>query len=113
MKKYLFLCAVGQNRSPTAARVAKEIAREKDLELEASYGGYDFLEENKVSREHFDNYDLIVVMEDYMKKGLIELGIQKKKIRNLEIPDEYNRNDPVLVNILRNSLPFYVREEPL
>ncbi len=32
--KYLFLCSVGKNRSPTAASVARDIAKERGLDIE-------------------------------------------------------------------------------
>lgn len=104
---------MGINRSPTAARVAREIAQESNLELEVFYGGYHIIKENQVPKEHFDNYDLIIVMEDYMEKGLLKLGIEKSKIRTLMIPDEYSRDDLSLVKTLKCCLPQYVREGPL
>lgn len=52
-------------------------------------------------------------MEDVITRGLVRLGVPKKKIRCLEIPDEYQRDDPILVNILKRSLELYVRQEPL
>ena len=104
---------MGINRSPTASRVAKEIAQQNGLELEADYGGYWPIKKNNTPKEHFDNYDLIIVMEDYMEKGLKELGIPNSRIRCLYIPDDYYRDDPILIKILKNSLQLYVRESPL
>ncbi len=104
---------MGINRSPTSARVAEEIAQQRGLDIKMFYGGYDFFETERTSKEYFDDYNLIFVMEDYMEQGLVDFGISKSKIRCLYIPDEYNRDDPVLIKILRDNLPLYVREEPL
>jgi len=114
--KYLFLCAVGKNRSPTAADVARNIAKEKGLDIEMFYGGFDNLPKemsNEQLRVHFEQYDLLIVMEGFIMSGLVKVGISRQKIRCLEIPDDYQKNDPVLRNILRNSLELYVRKEPL
>ena len=114
--KYLFLCSVGKNRSPTAASVARDIAKERGLDIEVFYGGFDNLPKDisdEQLKENFEQYDLLVVMEDVITRGLVRLGVPKKKIRCLEIPDEYQRDDPVLVNILKRSLELYVRQEPL
>ncbi len=114
-KKYLHLCSRGINRSPTSASIAREIAREKGLDIKMFSSGFDNLVKNvsNENRNYFEQYDLLIVMEGYMRRGLIKLGIPKKNIRCLEIPDEYQRNDPVLVDILKESLKLYIREEPL
>jgi len=56
-EKYLFLCSMGQNRSPTAARVARDIAKERGLDIEMSYGAVDVGElsvETEELRKHLE-----------------------------------------------------------
>ena len=112
--EYLFLCSMGQNRSPTAAEVAAKIVEERGFEAEVCYGGIDFVIEEcqgdksgeacRKYRERFQQYDMIFVMESYMQRALLKAGVEKRKIQCLDIPDEYKRNEPLLVEILENSL---------
>lgn len=106
IKNYLFLCAVGCNRNPTAARIAVEIAAERGLKIGAFYGEYNRLGNlpDELKKNYFDKYDLVFVMESYMYDGLLKLGLQKDKLRCLDIPDEYLRGERRLVDILRNAL---------
>jgi predicted protein tyrosine phosphatase len=83
--EYLFLCSMGQNRSPTAASVAVNIAKERGLELRAEYGGIDLYSSDdcllEKQREHFSGFDKIFVMELHMKRDLIiNYGIDERKI---------------------------------
>ncbi len=115
-QKYLFLCAMGLNRSPTAARVAKDIASERNLDIEMTYGGIDYIINDMNTnmhlalqidelRAHFNEFDRIFVMEKYMQEGLEKiLNVSSRKIVCMNIPDEYRRDDPVLTGILQNSL---------
>ena len=112
--EYLFLCAYGWDRSPTAAFVALEIARRSGLEIRMSYGGIKyFLDELKTSpvgslrerlRTHLNDFDRIFVMEDYMAEGIIGVGVSRDKIHCLHIPNEYVRNEPVLKKLLEEKL---------
>ncbi|MBS3075777.1 hypothetical protein J4429_04945 [Candidatus Pacearchaeota archaeon] len=116
--KYLFLCAVGINRSPTAARIAYVIAKERGLDVQTFYGGIDSLlnahdktafMQGKDPKAHFEQYDRIFVMEKYMKDGLEKtIGVEPQKIVCLHIPDEYLRDDMELVKILRNNLGIFI-----
>lgn len=122
-QNYLFLCAMGQNRSPTAAFAAKKIAQEKGLEIQMFYGGIDWLIQNpdintEINKnnlsEHFNSYDKIFVMEKYMKEGLKKyFDIEPEKIICLNIPDEYIRNEPVLESILENILRLHIGIEDI
>ena len=110
-QKYLFLCAIGQNRSPTAAQVAKQIALQKDQDTQMFYGGFDCLvpipcpeEKQEELKQEFSQYQRIFVMEHYMKKGLQEKELFPKKIDCLYVDDKYSRNNPVLKKILRKKL---------
>lgn len=118
--KYLFLCSMGVNRSPTAASVAKRIAEYRGLEVVVNYGGIDSLvdemktyseKEKQRIKRHFNEYDKIFVMEEYMRKKLEEIGVKKRKIFCLYILDEYRRNDPQLARILENILQTHIGVE--
>ena len=104
--EYLFLCSMGENRSPTAAAVAANIAREKGLKIRTSYGGIDCVNpETPGIVEHFKGFDKIFVMEPYMKRDLIvNYNVDEKKTVCLNIEDDYYRHDPELVRILENLL---------
>lgn len=105
MMEYLFLCSMGENRSPTAAAVASRLAKEKGLDIEMSYGGIDCVDSAKPGLlEHFNGFDRIFVMEQYMQRKLIDWGIDRKKVICLYIENIYKRNDYELVRILENSL---------
>ena len=110
-QNYLFLCAVGQNRSPTAAQVARGIANKKQLDIEMFYGGFDCLvpilcstEKQEEIRKDLSQYQRIFVMEPYMRKELQEKKLFLWRIDCLFIEDEYSRNDPVLMKLLKGKL---------
>lgn len=98
MEKYLFLCAMGINRSATAAFVASRIAETKGLDIKFFYGGIDaFLNELEICpskelenklKNYLDKHDKIFVMEDYMMKGILKLGIERRKLECLNILDK-------------------------
>jgi len=112
--EYLFLCAYGENRSPTGAYIAQNIARRKGLDIRMSYGCIKpFLDELEMCpveilidklRKHLDSFDRIFVMEEYMAEGIVGVGISRDKINCLDIPDEYKRNEPVLEKLLEEKL---------
>jgi predicted protein tyrosine phosphatase len=103
--EYLFLCSMGENRSPTAAVVALNIAREKGIELKTDSAGIDKLNPTPEKIERFRMYDKIFVMESYMKRDLmVNYRVDEKKIVCMNIEDDYYRHDPQLVRILENLL---------
>jgi predicted protein tyrosine phosphatase len=109
--KYLFLCSTGQNRSPTAADVAAKIARRKGIFIDIFYGGIDVsrTESTKEVSEHYQGFDRIFVMEQEMIDRLMkDYGVQRSKIRCLNIEDIYGRDDLELVKILKNGLEILV-----
>ncbi len=61
-----------------------------------------------------DGADLIFVMEEYMIHELVAAyGQDPAKIVCLDIPDEYYRDDPILVHILQEALaPFIPTHQP-
>ncbi|MCF8336249.1 MAG: hypothetical protein K9H65_06575 [Bacteroidales bacterium] len=108
MKTYLFVCLANMNRSPTAEAVCQGLARSKGSNIQTSSAGLSGWAERPLKKEVAEKADLIFVMEDYMKKEIsIAFSVASGKIIVLDIPDIYDRNDPVLVKILREKLEPY------
>lgn len=60
---------------------------------------------NPITQELLDWADVIVVMEAHHAAYIEEhYGTKSAKIRVLNIPDRYARNDPVLVRELRKKV---------
>ncbi len=108
-RRYLFVCAANRNRSPTAADVAQALAEQKALDIEVRSAGLTPFAERPLTQEMADWADLIFVMEDYMAQELeTTYGQDPRKIVSLDIPDFYERGDPLLVHILKESLQPYL-----
>ena len=114
--KYLFVCFAGVNRSPTAVHVAKKMAFKKGIELEADFFGIiTFNGQSKTSvREKCESYDRVFVMEDYIKKKLVEeYYVDPKKIHCFGIEDNYRikrESDRILLEAtLEQELDKWVR----
>jgi len=102
-KKYLFVCKMGKSRSPTAARVAYEIADEKGIYADMFYGAAHEGNVDSVTERHINTYQKIFVMELWMASKIRRIGY-KRELRCLNIPDRYSFLDPQLVDILRGKL---------
>ena len=102
--KHLFVCSVGVTRSPEAVFVANELASfYKISPYEADYFGLD--SGVAISKDVFQNYDLVIVMEECHKKDLMEkYSVDEAKIRVLDIPDEHSRSESKLKDILDRVL---------
>ncbi len=110
-RHYLFVCAANINRSPTAADVFRKMAAENGLDVEVNSAGISPLCARPVTKAMADQADLIFVMEDYMALELeTKYGQDSAKIICLDIPDIYERGDPVLVGILRRELAPYAKK---
>ncbi len=108
-RRYLFICAANRNRSPTAEDVARTLAAESGLDIEVCSAGISPFSEKPLTKEMADRADLIFVMEDYMAQVLeATYGQDPRKIVCLEIPDLYERGDPVLVYLLEETLKPYL-----
>jgi len=59
-KKYLHMCSMGINRSLTSARIARDIAKERGLDIEMEVKGFDNLQlglSAETMKKYFDKYD--------------------------------------------------------
>ena len=101
----LFVCTAALQRSPTAAEVFSEMARRKKVSVNVKYAGIHPLAPHVVDEELIDWADRIYVMENIHKDFILSLRKNAaKKMKVLNIPDMYFRNDPELVDILRKKL---------
>jgi predicted protein tyrosine phosphatase len=108
-RRYLFVCAANRNRSPTAEAVARMLAARSGLDIEVRSAGLSPFSETPLTKEMADWADLIFVMEDYMAQELEAFyGQDPRKIICLDIPDLYERGDPVLVYLLEEALGPYL-----
>lgn len=107
MPKILFVCSENRLRSPTAAAVFAEYEG-----VEAIGAGTNPDSTTPVSAALIEWADVILVMEERHRKLLQarfhrELG--NKKIGVLGLPDIYDFMEPVLVQLLKEKVPSYVR----
>lgn len=103
---YLFLCHNGEKRSPTASSIAREIAKEKNLDIEMLDGASNAIPRGKkdYASRYLSQYSKIIVMEKDISEKLAGLGVEKSRIFCLDIPDGYERHDEQLRKILREKL---------
>lgn len=109
MEKYIFLCSMGQHRSPTVARVARDIAKQRGLDITMDYDGVDNGTSRKDLFAQINSYDRVFVMEPRMITERLP-DIDSRKIRCLYIDDVYNREDPELVRIIEKQLRLLLPE---
>lgn len=103
-KKLLFICAGGLDRSPTAESLFKN-----NLKFEAqSCGLYPLTETTPISKYLLRWADEIIVMEIQHKKDIMErfpLFVKdKSEILVLNIPNQYVKDDPELLRLLKIKL---------
>ncbi|MBU1199254.1 MAG: hypothetical protein KKF46_02840 [Nanoarchaeota archaeon] len=89
VQNYLFVCQVNKFRSPYAAEWLKDYCAENKIDANVKSAGLESTHTIKLTQEHVDWADTLLVMEKYMKKAVANnFYVQKsKKIINLNIPD--------------------------
>ncbi len=105
--KILFVCSECRLRSPTAAAVFSEYEG-----VEAICAGTNAHAETPVTGDLIEWADIILVMEKSHKNKIskkFRAHLKNKKIGVLDIPDIYHYMEPVLVQLLENKVPRYVR----
>lgn len=106
MKKLLFICSQNRLRSPTAERVFGQ-----DQRLDVRSAGLDKDAINSISSDDLEWADIIFVMEKSHKNKLSKKYkefLRGKRVINLNIPDEYECMDPILIQLLKISVPKYL-----
>jgi predicted protein tyrosine phosphatase len=105
--KVLFVCTANKLRSPTAESVFRDWPG-----VEAISAGTHPDAPRPLSRELVASADLIFVMEAYHRDWIRKKFKQRpgdSKIIALGIPDDYERDDPVLVALLKARVEPYLR----
>ncbi len=97
--KVLFVCTANKLRSPTAEDVFRNYPG-----IEALSAGTDSEAPRPLTKELVASADLIFAMENHHREWIRRKCKQRPadhKIVTLHIPDEYERGDPELVNLLQ------------
>ena len=105
--RILFVCSENRLRSPTAAAVFSAYDG-----IEAISAGTNAVCETPVSGDLIEWADVILVMEQSHKNKISKKFrslLRDKDVKVLEIPDHFDYMDPLLVQILEQRVPKYVR----
>jgi predicted protein tyrosine phosphatase len=105
--RLLFVCSENRLRSPTAAAVFSEYEG-----VEAISAGTNADASTPVSGDLIEWADAILVMEKSHRNKIAKKfreQLKDKKLGVLEIPDHFDFMDPLLIKILKNRVPRYVR----
>ena len=100
--KVLFICAKNQWRSPTAAAVYKNDAR-----LSVQSAGLSQQSPCQISAKLLEWADVVMVMEKAHAariRDIYRAKIDLPEIVSLDIPDDYPLMDPVLIELLEESV---------
>ena len=103
--KFLFVCTLNLQRSPTAESFFNN---HKKFEVKSCEIG--IFAEKQISKQAVEWADIVFCMEDIHKDFILENfpEAQTKKIIIFNIPDIYYRDDPELIKILRDKLKEYL-----
>lgn len=107
MPRILFVCSQNRLRSPTAEAVFSRYDG-----VEAIGAGTNPDAATPVTEALIDWADVILVMEKSHRNKILEKFADRlagKKVGVLDIPDIYGYMEPVLVQLLENKVPSYVR----
>jgi len=103
-KKVLFVCSGNVDRSPTAEALLK-----RKEGFEARSAGILLGARRRLSKDLIDWADIIFAMEDIHREAVLRIApYAKDKVMVLGIPNLYNRNDPELIEILKEKLSRYL-----
>ncbi|CAH1658404.1 Protein-tyrosine-phosphatase [Hyphomicrobiales bacterium] len=111
MKRVLFVCRRNRLRSPTAEQIFAAWPSAGKPSLETASAGLSPDAEERLSPEHIECADTILVMERAHKAQLTaRFGkhLKGKRVASLDIPDNYDFMDPVLVELLLRKVPRYI-----
>ena len=106
MTNLLFICSRNQWRSPTGEAIFR-----KHPDYNARSAGTSPRARKTVSPDDIHWADIIFVMEDKHKnrlKAQFNRLLQHKKLIVLDIPDEYQYNDPDLIAELEDKVTSYL-----
>jgi predicted protein tyrosine phosphatase len=102
MPKVLFVCTANLQRSPTAEHLFQNW---KGIWQAESAGTNALPGRNPLTQQLVDRADLVIVMEPNLVEHILtHFKTNPDKIRLLNIPDRYFRNDPELVQELKKKV---------
>ena len=107
MQCLLFICTANRLRSPTAEQV---FAQYPDVEARSAGLAHDAVD--PLTPEHFENVDIIFVMEKAQRNKLsqrFKRYIGKARVVCLNIPDDYDYMQPELVTLLKARVGSHLR----
>lgn len=102
MLHVLFVCSRNRHRSPTAEAMFADWPG-----IEVSSAGLKPDADNPLDAEQVAWADLIVVMERRHRDELrrrFRAQLRAQRVLCLDIPDDYERDDPVLIALLRKRM---------
>ena len=103
--RVLFVCTANKLRSPTAEDVFKDYPG-----IEALSAGTDADAPVSLTAELVASVDLIIVMENHHRERIRRKFKKQRppdnRIITLNIPDEYERGDPELIELLKSKVTF-------
>ncbi|MCU7798294.1 MAG: low molecular weight protein tyrosine phosphatase family protein [Candidatus Thiodiazotropha sp. (ex Myrtea spinifera)] len=103
----LFVCSENRLRSPTGEEVFSKYEG-----INAIGAGTNNDAETPISGDLIEWADIIFVMEKSHKNKIARIFkalLKGKKLVCLDIPDNYERMDPVLVRLLENKVSRHIR----
>ena len=106
MKRILFICSLNKLRSPTAEQVFSMHER-----LDVRSAGLDKDAVNPLSSDDLEWAEVVFVMEKSHRNKLskkFKEFLRGKRVVTLDIPDEYDCMDPVLIQLLKTSVPRHL-----
>ncbi len=107
MARILFVCSENRLRSPTAEAIFSQ-----HKGVEAIGAGTNPDAATPVTADLIEWADVILVMEKSHQNKISKKfrgHLKNKKVGVLDIPDIYDYMEPVLVQLLENKVPRYVR----
>ena len=105
-KRLLFVCTGNVDRSPTAEAMFGNAEH-----FETKSAGTSFAATTRITKELIDWADMIFVMEEKHKLALAEIDSSScAKIRVLDIPDIFYRDQPELKQLLLDKIQPYLAE---
>ncbi len=106
-KRILFVCSGNVDRSPTAEALLKG---KKGFEVKSA--GILIGARRRLSKDLIDWADIIFAMEEIHRAAILRISPSaESKIVVLGIPDLYRRNDPELIEVLKEKISKYIDVE--
>jgi predicted protein tyrosine phosphatase len=106
--RILFVCSRNQWRSPTAEAIYRD-----DQRIEVRSAGTSEKSPRRLTERDLAWADLVLVMEPKHAKRIRQhtkkLG-SLPPIHSLDIPDEYRRMDPILIELIRDASEQWIEE---